>query len=201
MKEEKKNNSKSFVCIIVVICLVFACVLGISIFMFLKQEPKEINKKYDGGEIELTYADDSNIFSITKATPTTDAVGIKMDKEDQYFDFTVESTFDSALEIDYEIYVEKVGDTSTINDEDIRIYLEKQNSGTYESVFEPKEFKGLKKKSALGTPKDAMVLYSGNTTVDVSENYRLRMWMSDKAANSSTSNDYAVEVHVIGKAK
>lgn len=199
--KEKKGKSKSFIIIIISICLVLGMVLGVSIYFFMNKEPEVIDENLDGGDLSLTYADDSNIFSITKAIPMTNELGMKMSNDDQYFDFTIDASFDSAEEIDYEIYIEKVGTTSTISDKDIRIYLEKQNSGTYEKVLDPKEFTPLKKKSSLGSPKGSMVLYSGSTTVDVAENYRLRMWLSDKAIETANSKDYTIKVNVTGKAK
>lgn len=199
--KEKKGNSKKFLFIIIGICLVLTIILGLSIYFFINKKPKVVEEKLTGGEIVLTYADDSNMFSINNVSPMTNEVGIKLDKADQYFDFTVNANFDSAQEIDYEIYIEKVETQSTIKDEDIRIYLEKQKSGTYEKVLDPKKFVASKKKSGLGAPKESMVIYNDSTTSDISENYRLRMWLSDKALTNGTNNSYTIKINVVGKAK
>ena len=56
-----------------------------------------------------------------KATPTSDITGKKLDSADKYFDFTVTNTIKEANKIEYEIFINKLEELSTIKDEDIRI--------------------------------------------------------------------------------
>ena len=167
MKEEK--GSRKFIYLMIGICSVCTIILIISCFIFFNRTEEVKKEERDGGEVTLSYTDDINIFSISGVSPTTDAVGMTLNSADQFFDFTVNTEFDEASEIDYEIYVEKYGNTPTIKDKDIRIYLEKQNSGTYEQVLEPIAFSGLKAKSELGTPRGAMIIYKDSTTKDITE--------------------------------
>ena len=178
------------------IILIICCVV------FFNRKEEVVKEKKKGGEVTLSYTDDLNIFSISNAVPTIDAVGKVSSGADTYFDFSVNTEIFEANSLDYEIYVEKYGNTPTISDKDIKIYLEKQNSGTFESVLEPSAFEPLKAKSELGTPRGAMIIYKDSAGNDLTENYRLRMWLSDTAiVNPGTIPSYTVKVSVIGKAK
>ncbi len=201
MKNEK-GTSKKFVFLIVSICVFCLIFLIISCVIFFNREDEVKKEKKDGGSVTLSYTDDINIFSLTNATPLIESVGKTLDSADMYFDFTVDAELDEAKQIDYEIYVEKYGNTPTIKDEDIRFYLEKQNSGTFEEVLKPVAFTGLKEKSELGTPRGAMVIYSDSVKNDKKENYRLRMWLADTAiVSEAVPANYSVKVSIVGKAK
>ena len=101
---------------------------------------------------------------------------------------------DYATYIDYEISVQKDEEFSTISDDDIRIYLEKENSGVYEMVFGPESFTPLRKATKIGTPVDSMVLYENKATKDSTDRYRLRIWVSDKSVTAK--GNYGLNVFV-----
>ena len=201
--KEKKGESKKIILISIIISILLLTLVIVAFVYFSNNKPQEIiNETLNGGEVSLTYSDEDSSFSILKATPTSDITGKKLDSADKYFDFTVTSTIKEANKIEYEIFLDKLEELSSIKDEDIKIYLEKQKKGTYVSVFEPNKFEGLKKKSKLGTDKGSMVIYSGSIEDDSTENYRLRLWLSDKAlVNSNISQDYSVEIGISAKAK
>ena len=199
--ENKKSGelSRSFWYALLGMCLVLVIFIGIVFFLFANREEEVIEKKIKGGNILLNYTNDITGLSISKATPVTDAVGMKNDKEGRYFDLTEDIDLDDAKSIDYEIAVIKNESASTINDDDIKIYLEKEDSGTYSKVFGPESYKPIKKDSKLGSPEDSMILIKDTTKKALKDNYRLRMWLSDKGL--SKSGNYSVEVVVNGKAK
>ena len=60
----------------------------------------------------------------------------------------------------------------------------------------------LKAKDESGTPRGAMVIYSDSVSNDKTENYRLRMWLSDTGiVNPGIPANYSVKVSIVGKAK
>lgn len=191
--------SKNFWFVLTGVCIVLVVFVGIIFFAFANREEEVIEKKVKGGNILLNYTNDITGLTITKATPVTDAVGMKNDKDGQYFDFSIDIDLDSATEIDYEIAVAKDEKLSTIKDDDIRIYLEKEITGTYEKVFGPESYKELEKDSKLGSPEGSMVILKDSTKKGLKENYRLRMWLSNKSVTKD--GNYSVEVLVNGKAK
>lgn len=196
---EKKNNkvSKKFTILIVVLSILFLIGIIIAFVIFNNTPEKVVNKTLDGGEVSLSYSDESNVFTINTLTPTSDITGKKFDSVDKYFDFTVSTYFDEAEEIEYEIYVKNVTDNDMIKNSDIKVYLEKQKKGTYKSVFEPNLFVPIEKKSKLGTDTDSMILYNEVKNDDSSDNYRLRMWAADTSKVDITKvKDFSVEIGI-----
>lgn len=196
---EKKNNkvSKKFTILIVVLSILFLIGIIIAFVIFNNTPEKVVNKTLDGGEVSLSYSDESNVFTINTLTPTSDITGKKFDSVDKYFDFTVTTYFDEAEEIEYEIYVKNVTDNDMIKNSDIKVYLEKQKKGTYKSVFEPNLFVPIEKKSKLGTDTDSMILYNEVKNDDSSDNYRLRMWAADTSKVDITKvKDFSVEIGI-----
>ena len=84
---------------------------------------------------------------------------MKKAEEGDYFDFSVDSSLDNAASLEYELSLIKIKKNSTIPDDEVRIYLEQENSGTYTGVFEPKAFEALKKDNEYGTKAGEMVLF------------------------------------------
>ncbi len=199
--ENKKSGelSRNFWIVLMSVCLVLVIFVGVIFFLFANREEEVIEKKLNGGNILLNYTNDITGLSISKATPVTDAIGMKNDKEGQYFDFSIDIEKNEAKTIDYEIAVIKNETASTISDDDIRIYLEKEDSGTYTKVFGPAPYEPLEKDTKLGSPDGSMVVIKDSTTKSLKENYRLRMWLSNKSLLKN--GNYSVEVVVNGHAK
>ena len=199
--ENKKSGelSKKFWIALIGICLVLVIFVGICFFMFANRKEDVIEKKTKGGNIQLNYTNDVTGLTLVKATPVTDAIGMKNDKDGQFFDFSLDIEIDEAQAIEYEIAVIKRDELSTIGDDDVRIYLEKEESGTYSKVFGPEAYKPLEKDSKLGSPEGSMVLVKEKTKKALKDNYRLRMWLSNKSLTKT--GNYSVEVVVNGHAK
>ena len=200
--EEKKGISKNVLIGIIGVSILIAIVVIVSFIIFYNSPKKVKNEKADAGYVSMTYTDDEAAFSITNASPVTDSVGMSLSGADQYFDFTINtSILDDAI-VEYEISLVKDSKNSNALDSNIKVYLEKQKSGTYVKEFGPKEFEGIKKKSDIGSPKGSMVIAKVSKQKDSTDNYRLRMWVSDKAviADGALQN-YTVKVLVKGKAK
>lgn len=201
MKKNKKREklSKNFWILLGIITFILILILIVSHALFSKVEPEVIIDKEPGGEVTLFYTNSTNALTLNNAVPTTDSVGIKLQDVEKYFDFTVDINLDNAKSVDYEISVLKDDVLSTIPNNEIRIYLEKENNGTYTKVFGPDKYKPINKNTELGTSKGSMVLYKNKKTVSGSENYRLRMWLSDKSV--LPNGGYSLEVNVTGTAK
>ena len=199
MENKKGELSKKFWYLILGICLIFFVLVVIGFVVYKNRKPEVIDKKVKGGSVVLNYVDNITGLTLKNMTPTTDAIGKKKDKEEEYFDFSIETEISEAKEIEYELAVIKDESLSTISDDDIKIYLEKEDSGTYNEVFGPGSYKKIKKDSKLGSPEGSMILLKEKKKKDSKENYRLRMWLSDKSL--TTKGNYSVEVVLNGKAK
>ena len=204
--QENKSNSSKFIFIsVILVTILVILVLCLSFTAFKKATSEDgTNSNNDsngnGGinsRISMTYTENMNGISIQDALPTSDEVGKKLNGKGEYFDFTIKSNIVNSS-ITYEIAAIK-DKSSTISDDSIKLYLEKQNSGTYEQVMEPTIFKSITKRSKIGSPKGSMVLYKLNRKKSGTDNYRLRMWIKEDAV-VEMDKSYTVKVNVYGKA-
>ena len=197
---EKKNNelTKTFWIITLILCLL--CIVGIGVgYYFYKQEAeKAVFKEELGRDVYLKFVGNTNGLTLLNASPMTDQLGALQEGENKYFDFSVEVKLDQADFVEYEIAIEKDKAFSNIPDNDVKFYLEEENSGSFSKIFGPSEFKPLEKESDLGTEAGDMVLYSVKKNSSGTTNYRLRMWMAD--ASTMPVGNYSVEVLINGKA-
>lgn len=197
---EKGSNklSKTFWILTLILCIL--CIVGISIgFYFYKQETnKVVVKDKLGGDVYLKYVGNTNGLTLLNASPMTDQLGALQDGDNKYFDFSVEVDLDEADFVEYEIAIVKDKSFSNIPDNEVKFYLEEENSGSFSKVFGPSEFKPLEKKTELGTDKGDMVLYTVKKADSGTINYRLRMWMAE--TSTMPVGNYSVEVSINGKA-
>lgn len=196
---ENKEEIPKFLVFILCLCVVFIIIIAIGFAVFMNRREEVIENEENGANVILNYSADKNEIKITKATPTTDQVGIKKLEDGEYFDFSVETELDNAPSLEYEIAIVKDKVNSNISDDDIRIYLEKEKSGTFTKVFGPDKYKPLKKKNKFGTDVGSMVLVDTKKTNTSTDNYRLRIWLSDKSV--TTDGNYSVKVVVNALAK
>ena len=199
MENKKGELSKNFWYVVIGLCTVLLIFLIVGFVIYKNRKPEVIDKKVTGGSVVLNYVDNVTGLTLKDMTPTTDAIGMKKDKEEEYFDFSIDTEISEAKEIEYELAVVKDKSLSTISDDDIKIYLEKEDSGTYNMVFGPESYKPIKKDSKLGSPEGSMILLKEKKKKDSKENYRLRIWLSDKSL--TPKGNYSVEVILNGKAK
>lgn len=194
---ETEKTTKKFWIILLCVCTLFLIFTIVGFIIFSNRKPEIVNEQLDGGTIDLSYTSDSSYLNINGAVPTTDEVGMVNNAEGGYFDFSVNTEFDDAKTITYELSIRKV--KGNVSDDDIIIYLEKEDSGTYSPILKPTSYKPLKKDSKSGTKKNNMILITEKKNKSAIDNYRLRTWISDK---SSVSNGiYQLEINIFAKAK
>lgn len=190
----KEFNGKVF---IIIICLLIfiIMVIGFSMATFTYTKKNESVNTISTGNIYLNYREDTNGINITNAYPMSDEVGKTLTNENQYFDFTVEAKMDGDVVAKYEISAEK-DSTSTLNNNEVKLYLEKKVNNSYQEVMSPKNFTPLTETTDLGTSVGSMLLDSGTLSKSSSVNYRLRMWVSDTTILDNFEKSFGVRVSV-----
>lgn len=194
----KKGISFKVWMLLLAVFLSVGAVIGVSCYLFYG-EP--MNIEYDevsGGEISMTYTDDQNIFGITNGVKMSDTVGMAQDASDKFFDFTINTDISNANNLEYSIILVKDETLSTSLDENVKIYLEKEVSGSYSEVTGPIVFSPNMKDSEY---ENAMTIYKGTNRNNKTENFRLRMWISDTAnITPEQIQNFSVKIMVDGKA-
>ena len=196
---ESKSKTKDVVIFLVLLSIVLIAVIAVAFTMFFKEQEKNVKEVVKTGTVSMNYKTEVNGLQLNSITPVANDVAMENRAEGSYFDFSVSSDIDSDTTVDYEIALVK-DDSSTISDSDIMVYLEKQTSGTYSKVDEPKEFTPIKKKTELGSPAKPMVLSKFSLSANQVDNYRLRIWVKEGAVITDPNATYKVRVNVYGKA-
>ena len=198
MENKKGIAGKVWLIIICIILVVFA-IIGVAGYIHYSKPANVDYEEESGGDVSLTYTDDVNEFVITNAVKMSDADGMAQSAADKYFDFTVSTDISNANNIEYSIILVKDETLSTSVDENVKIYLEKQNSGSFVSLFEPKVFSANIKTGKYDG--EAMTIYKTSRKQSGKDNYRLRMWISDTAVlTEGQIENFGVKIIVDGKA-
>ncbi len=197
---ESNSKTKNVVIFLVLLSIILILVIVISFSSFFKKQEKNVREIVKTGTVSMNYKSEVNGLQLVDLTPVSDSVAKENRVDGSYFDFSVSSEFDNDSIVDYEITLIK-DQSSTIPDEDVMVYLEKQSSGTYAKVKDPQPFTAIKKKTKLGSPAKSMVLDKVSLSSDKVDNYRLRIWVKEGAVITDPSATYKVRVNVYGKAK
>ena len=198
MENKKGISTKVWIMIICIILIVFTFI-GIAAYIHYNR-PVDVNYEEEvGGDVSLTYTDEENVFSFSNGFPMSDVDGISQSAADKFFDFTVSTDISNANSIKYSILLVKDENISTSVNDNIKIYLEKQNSGSYSSVVEPKIFSPNIKDGKYDG--DAMTIYQTTKKQSGKDNYRLRMWVADTAITTpEQAENFGVKIIIDGKA-
>ena len=149
--------------------------------------------------ISMSYTEGDNKITIDNALPTEDEVGKTLTEEGQVFDFTVSFNIVGKSAIAYEVVGEKEV-TSTLLDNEVRIYLEKSIDGTnYSSIYEPTGYLPLEEDTDIGAKKGEMLLDTGSVDETLTYYYRLRMWVAKDYVLTGESKFFTLRINVYGK--
>ena len=148
--------------------------------------------------VTMVYTEGTNKISLENALPTEDETGMKLTTGDNVFDFTVYIKATNKQAIAYEVTAEK-DETSTLGNNDVRIYLEKSLDKTnYEKVSDPSGYVPILENDKFGAKTGEMILDTGTTSREQTYYYRLRMWVSKDYNVASESRSFTITVNVYG---
>ena len=201
MEDKKKLTITLVLTLVLVITIV-----GISYAAFTYTGTGKTLNTITTGAISMSYEESSNVISMDKALPTTDATGKKQLKTGEYFDFTVAGNIVGGETINWEIAAEDVtSSTKKIDGSHIKLYLTTVNSSGVETeVMAPTTYKSLiEANNDTGRPANQMSLATGTTDTSFSTKYRLRMYVDESYNPQGDGGDlsFSVKVNVYGKSK
>ena len=200
-----KQRKKEYISILAVLVLIIT-IVGISYAAFTYTGTGKTLNTITTGAISMSYEESSNVISIDKALPTTDATGKKQLKAGEYFDFTVAGNIVGGETINWEIAAEDVtSSTKKIDGSHIKLYLTTVNSSGVETeVMAPTTYKSLTKENTdTGRLANQISLATGTTDTSFSTKYRLRMYVDESYNPQGDGGDlsFSVKVNVYGKSK
>ena len=197
--EEIKRESNEKKLIIIIALLIFIItVIGVSVATVTYTKQSNNINTISTGNIYLNYTEDTNGISITDAYPLTDEVGKTLTNENQYFDFSVSATLSGDVVAKYEIAAIKES-SSTLSNDEVKLYLEKKVNDKYEEVMAPQNYIPLTESTSLGTEVGSMLLDSASVSKSEVFQYRLRMWVADDVILDSLQRSFSVRVVIKAK--
>ena len=193
-----RTNFKTAFLLSFLIIILVILILGISFAaIFYSKTGEEVNK-VTTGTMTMSYSENTNGINLDNAYPMSDDIGMALNDENQYFDFTVSATLGGNVIINYAITATKESD-STLPDSAIKVYLTDTDDNERQ-VLAPTKISDLDitDNNVSSAPNGQYLLSSGNFSQTGSHNYRLRMWVADDYVVQEEIMNYKLRVNVYG---
>ena len=196
-----RDDSKQVLLSVFGVALLIVAIVGISYAIFVFSAKSRVDNTVRSGGITFEYLEGDSVIDINDALPVSDEVGVKQTKS---FDFQVSSAIRGNTTVFYEVRAKSLTVDNKIDNQYVKIYLEKKDGGDFSTVFSPTAFKENPNTSLTNISVDTntMLLYSGRfsgkkaTTTNYSDEFRLKMWLSDKYLIDDVSRSFKIKVLV-----
>lgn len=179
-----RDDSKQVLLSVFGVALLIVAIVGISYAIFVFSAKSRVDNTVRSGGITFEYLEGDSVIDINDALPLSDEVGVKQTKS---FDFQVSSAIRGNTTVFYEVRAKSLTVDNKIDNQYVKIYLEKKDGDDFSTVLSPTTFKENPNTSLTNISVDTntMLLYSGRfsgkkaTTTNYSDEFRLKMWLSD----------------------
>lgn len=196
-----RDDSKQVLLSVFGVALLIVAIVGISYAIFVFSAKSRVDNTVRSGGITFEYLEGDSVIDINDALPVSDEVGVKQTKS---FDFQVSSAIRGNTTVFYEVRAKSLTVDNKIDNQYIKIYLEKKDGDDFSMVLSPTTFKENPNTSLTNISVDTntMLLYSGMfsgkkaTTTNYSDEFRLKMWLSDKYLIDDVSRSFKIKVLV-----
>ena len=196
-----RDDSKQVLLSVFGVALLIVAIVGISYAIFVFSAKSRVDNTVRAGGITFEYLEGDSVIDINDALPVSDEVGVKQTKS---FDFQVSSAIRGNTTVFYEVRAKSLTVDNKIDNQYVKIYLEKKDGGDFSTVLFPTAFKENTNTSLTNISVDTntMLLYSGRfsgkkaTTTNYSDEFRLKMWLSDKYLIDDVSRSFKIKVLV-----
>lgn len=199
---ENRNNKWHIIVSVLVVGSLLLAVIGVTFAAFNYSKTGEKVNTITTGTIIMSYTEETNGINLTNAFPMTDDIGMTLDKENQYFDFTVSATITGDIDIAYSVNMMKELESS-IPDTGVKVYLTSMDENIEEKLEgweTPKRISELSKSVAdTSITRDGQyVLTTRIFKASDVHRYRLRMWVADDYEVTGATETYKARVNVYG---
>ena len=196
-----RDDSKQVLLSVFGVALLIVAIVGISYAIFAFSAKSRVDNTVRYGGITFEYLEGDSVIDINDALPVSDEVGVKQTKS---FDFQVSSAIRGNTTVFYEVRAKSLTVDNKIDNQYVKIYLEKKDGGDFSTVLSPTTFRENPNTSLTNISVDTntMLVYSGRfsgkkaTTTNYSDEFRLNMWHSDKYLIDDVSRSFKIKVLV-----
>ena len=204
-----RKNSKKKILILSIIGLIGLVIItiGITYAVFTYTKLGTTDNTVTSGTLKFLYTENTGVktgIKLTNALPISDAQGKALDGDNNVFDFSIEATNTGTEVIPYEVTLRKKS-TSTLAEENVKVYLTDRTETTEKEELEPTNFNKLTQTNIDVGSEIEKTIYNGTVNggeTTYQKDFRLRMWI-DEQSNQSDINgkSFTGMVNVYSNAK
>ena len=204
-----KKNSKNKILILSIAGLIGLVIItiGITYAVFTYTRLGTTDNTVTSGTLKFLYTENTGVktgIKLTNALPISDTQGKVLDGDNNVFDFSIEATNTGTEAIPYEVTLRKK-DTSTLAEENVKVYLTDRTETQETSLLEPTKYSELIQTSInVGNEIEKTIYKSSVVGGEVSyrKDFRLRLWI-DEQSNQDDINgkEFTATVNVYANAE
>ena len=199
----ENNNSKEVLLSVLGVAILVVAVVGVSFAAFNFSQSGNVENNITTGTINMTYSEPENGINLVNALPMSDEQGMLLSGNNQYFDFTIDTTINGSGSTTINYAITAVKGDSTVDDSAIKVYLTSMDNTADSEILAPTKISELSVTTGsenYQAPSGEFILTTGTLTNSASHSYRLRMWVADDFSTLTSSGEYRLKVNVYGAA-
>ena len=203
----KNNKKKALILSIIGLISLIIVTIGITYAIFTYTKLGTTDNTVTSGTLKFLYTENTGVktgIKLTNALPISDTQGKVLDGDNNVFDFSIEATNTGTEVIPYEVTLRKK-DTSTLAEENVKVYLTDRTETQETSLLEPTKYSELIQTSInVGNEIEKTIYKSSVAGGEVSyrKDFRLRLWI-DEQSNQTDINgkEFTAMVNVYANAE
>ena len=203
----KNNKKKALILSIIGLFGLVIVTVGITYAVFTYTKLGTTDNTVTSGTLKFLYTENTGVktgIKLTNALPISDTQGKVLDGDNNVFDFSIEATNTGTEVIPYEVTLRKK-DTSTLAEENVKVYLTDRTETQETSLLEPTKYSELIQTSInVGNEIEKTIYKSSVVGGEVSyrKDFRLRLWI-DEQSNQDDINgkEFTATVNVYANAE
>ena len=204
---KKNNKKKALILSIIGLIGLVVITIGITYAIFTYTKLGTTDNTVTSGTLKFLYTENTGVktgIQLTNALPISDTQGKALDGDNNVFDFSIEATNTGTEAIPYEVTLRKK-DTSTLAEENVKVYLTDRTESTEKEELEPTKYSELIQTNInVGNEIEKTIYKSSVVGGEVSyrKDFRLRMWI-DETSNQDDINgkEFTAMVNVYANAE
>ena len=182
----KNSKKKSLILSIIGLIGLIIVTIGITYAVFTYTKLGTTDNTVTSGTLKFLYTENTGVktgIKLTNALPISDTQGKALDGDNNVFDFSIEATNTGTEAIPYEVTLRKKN-TSTLAEENIKVYLTDRTETTEKDELEPTKYSELTQTNInVGNEIEKTIYKSSVAGGEVSyrKDFRLRMWIDEQS--------------------
>ena len=203
----KNNKKKVLVLSVIGLIGLIVITIGITYAIFTYTKLGTTDNTVTSGTLKFLYTENTGVktgIKLTNALPISDTQGKALDGDNNVFDFSIEATNTGTETIPYEVTLRKK-DTSTLGEENVKVYLTDRTEVTEKQELEPTKYSELIQTNInVGNEVEKTIYKSSVAGGEASyrKDFRLRMWISDDSSQDDINGkEFTATVNVYANAE